>query len=68
MVKLGIHIVNSKGQKAFVGNKVNLDLLVQGWMTDDYYKITEIRPDGCVVLNNCICQNICGIRDFKIIK
>lgn len=69
MINLGLYIENSKGQRAFVGDEVKLDLLVQGWMSKDKaYKITDIRVSGEVMLDGCIGQHINGIKDFKVIK
>lgn len=52
MVNLGLYTINSKGQKAFIGDSVKLKLLVQGWMSKNKpYKITDIRPDGTVMLD-----------------
>lgn len=66
MISLGLYISNSKNQKAFVGDTIKLDLEVQDWMINEFYTITDIRPDGTVILNNCIGQHISGIKDFKI--
>lgn len=66
MISLGLYIANSKNQKAFVGDTIKLDLAVQDWMINEFYTITDIRPDGTVILNNCIGQHICGIKDFSI--
>lgn len=55
MINLGLHIINSKGQKAFVGDEIKLDLLVQGWMSKEkVYTVTKIDLDGTVTLNNYI--------------
>lgn len=69
MVGLCYAVVNSKGQKAFVGDKVKLDLLVQGWMSSNQvYTITDIRIDGTVMLDNYIGQHISGIKNFEIVR
>lgn len=69
MVGLCYAVVNSKGQKAFVGDKVKLDLLVQGWMSNkQVYTITDIRIDGTVILDNYIGQHISGIKNFEIVR
>lgn len=69
MIRLEAHIVNSKGQKAFIGDKIKLDLWVQGWMNkEEVYAITEIRVDGTVMLNTCIGQHISGIKDFQVVN
>lgn len=69
MVNLGIHIVNSAGQKAFVGDEIKLDLLVQGWIDKNrVYTITDIRIDGTIMLNNYMGQHISGIKDFQIVS
>jgi hypothetical protein len=71
MVQIGmeVYIHNELGQKAKVGDKVYLELMVQGWIDKDRpYTITEIRPDGTVVLNDCICQHSMGIVNFKKVK
>lgn len=69
MVNLGLYIINSKGQKAFIGNYVKLKLSVQGWMgKDKTYEISDIRPDGTVILDGYIGQHISGIVDFSLVK
>lgn len=69
MVNLGLYIINSKGQKAFIGNYVKLKLLVHGWMSKNKpYKITDIRPDGTVMLDGYIGQHISGIVDFSLVR
>lgn len=69
MINLGLHIINSKGQKAFVGDKIKLDLLVQGWINkEEVYTITKIDLDGTITLNNYIGQHISGIKDFRVIS
>ena len=69
MVNLGIHLVNSKGQKAHIGDEVKLILNVPSVKHKDWtYRITNIQPDGVVIFDNCIWQNICGIDDFRIVR
>lgn len=69
MVNLGLYIINSKGQKAFIGDSVKLKLLVQVWMSKNKpYKITDIRPDGTVMLDGYIGQHISGIVDFSLVR
>lgn len=69
MVNLGLYIINSKGQKAFIDDSVKLKLLVQGWMSKNKpYKITDIKPDGTVMFDGYIGQHISGIVDFSLVK
>lgn len=70
MVSLGLFIQNSKDKKAFIGDEIKLDLLVQGgWLQrDKVYAIKDIRLDGTVVFNDDICQPISGINDFRVIS
>lgn len=69
MVQLGLFIKNKRGAKAFVGDKVKLNLLVQGWMSKEQaYQITEIKPEGTIQFNYSICQHISGIEDFSIAR
>ena len=69
MVNLGIHLVNSKGQKAHIGDEVKLTLNVPSVITKDWtYRITNIRQDGSVMFYNCVWQNICEIDDFRIVS
>ena len=69
MINFGLYIENSKGKRAFVGDEVKLELLVQGWMNKNKaYRITDIRVDGTVMLDDCIGQHISGIKDFIIVN
>lgn len=69
MISLALHIENNEGQRAFIGDEIKLDLLVQGWMNrEGTYRITEIRPDGTVMLDNCIGQHISGITNFRVVN
>jgi hypothetical protein len=68
MVQIGaeFYIQNETGKRAKIGDKVYLDLLVHNWIDKNKaYTITDIRPDGTVVLDKCICQHASGIINFR---
>lgn len=66
MVQLGLYLVNSKGQKAFPGDKIKLTFIKSnGWLVDNVpYIITEIRYDGYVIFAGGVHQRIIDIKDF----
>lgn len=69
MVTLKLCIVNSKNEEAVVGDTVIPYLYVQSILKfDKPHVISEIRADGTVVFDECLCQHISGINDFVVVK
>lgn len=69
MVNLGLHIENSKGKRANIGDEIKIDLLVPSVKDKEHtYRITNIKSDGIVVLDGIIMQPISGIKDFRVIS
>lgn len=67
MITSGVYIQNSKGEKAYAGDRVKISLLNKKSSTsDEICLITDIRLNGDVMLNGCVCQNVIGIADFSI--
>ena len=69
MISLGLHLENSKGKRAHIGDEVKLDLLVPSIKDKDHtYRITNILSDGIVEFDGHIGQHINGINDFRIVS
>lgn len=71
MIKGGLFIQNRKGEKAFVGTKVQLNLGAngQGFVNKSTgYLITDIRQNGVIELDKTIYLQANSIVDFKIKK
>lgn len=69
MINLGLYLENNDGKRAFVGDEIKLDLLVQGLANkDETYRITDIRADGTVIFDGFIGQHISGINNFRVVN
>lgn len=67
MITSGMYIQNSKGEKAYAGDRVKITLLNKAVNSpDDICLITDIRLNGDVMINGCICRNVMGIDDFTL--
>lgn len=68
MVNLGLHLENSKGKRANIGDEIKIDLFVPNINKDHTYRITNIKSDGLVEFDGVIMQHISGIKDFRVIS